>query len=130
MKEREHYGFEYSGVEDPSRMVPTLELTDEEVLKHLQKMLKGVSVVLLAVLEYSAKNPPPTVSYSFLYSGTFDSLSLYPLLLNLPCLVVLLFYRNWGIISLIQFPLMISLQMWRLGVVLLGHPRPVSLKLL
>ena len=32
MKEREHYGFEYSGAEDPSRMVPALELTDEEVL--------------------------------------------------------------------------------------------------
>ena len=122
MKERGHYGFEYSRVEDPSRMVPALELTDEEVLEHLQKMLKGVSVVLLVVLEYNAKNPPPAVSYSFLYSGTFDSLSLYPLLLNLPCLVVLLFYRNWGVISLIQFPLMISLQMWRLGVVLLGHP--------
>jgi len=122
LKERENYGFEYSGPEDPSRMVPALELTDEEVLERLQKMLKGVSIVPLAVLEYSANNPPPAVSCSFLYAGTFDSLLLYPLLLNLPCLVVLLFYRNWGVISLIQFPLMISLQMWRLGVVLLGHP--------
>ena len=75
-------------------MVPALELTDEEVLEHLQKMLKGVSVVLLAVLEYSANNPPPAVSCSLLYAGTFDSLSLYTLLLNLPCLIVLLFYRN------------------------------------
>ena len=58
LKEREHYGFEYSGAEDPSRMVPALELTDEEVLERLQKMLKGVSIVPLAVLEYSAKNPP------------------------------------------------------------------------
>ena len=66
MKEREHYGFEYSGVEDPSRMVPALELTDEEVLERLQKMLKGVSVVPLAVLEYSANNPPPAMSCSFL----------------------------------------------------------------
>ena len=39
-------------------MVPALELTDEEVLEHLQKMLKGVSVIPLAVLEYSANNPP------------------------------------------------------------------------
>ena len=39
-------------------MVPALELTDEEVLERLQKMLKGVSIVPLAVLEYSAKNPP------------------------------------------------------------------------
>ena len=58
LKERENYGFEYSGAEDPSRMVPTLELTDEEVLERLQKMLKGVSVVPLAVLEYSANNSP------------------------------------------------------------------------
>ena len=35
LKEREHLGFEYSGVEDPSCMVPALELTDEEVLEHL-----------------------------------------------------------------------------------------------
>jgi RecA-family ATPase len=41
LKEREHLGFEYSGVEDPSRMVPTLELTKEEVLERLRKVLKG-----------------------------------------------------------------------------------------
>ena len=35
LKERENLGFEYSGVEDPSRMVPALELTDEEVLERL-----------------------------------------------------------------------------------------------
>ena len=52
MKERENFGFEYSGAEDPSRMVPALELTDEEVLECLQKMLKGVSVVPHAVVEY------------------------------------------------------------------------------
>ena len=66
LKERENYGFEYSRAEDPSRMVPALELTYEEVLERLQKMLKGVSVVPLAVLEYSAKNSPSTVSCSFL----------------------------------------------------------------
>jgi len=47
-------------------MVPALELTDEEVLERLQKMLKGVTVVPLAVLEYSANNPPPAVSCFFL----------------------------------------------------------------
>ena len=47
LKERENYGFEYSRAEDPSRMVPALEWTGEEVLEHLQKMLKGVSVVPL-----------------------------------------------------------------------------------
>ena len=35
LKEHEHYGFKYSRAEDPSRMVPALELTDEEVLEHL-----------------------------------------------------------------------------------------------
>jgi hypothetical protein len=37
LKEREHYSFKYSRVEDPSRMVLALELTDEEVLEHLQR---------------------------------------------------------------------------------------------
>jgi hypothetical protein len=62
LKAREHYGFEYSGAEDPSRMVLALELTDEEVLEHLKKILKGVSVILHLVLEYHADNPPPAVS--------------------------------------------------------------------
>ena len=62
LKERENFGFEYSGAEDPSRMVPNLELTDEEVLERLQKMLKGASVVPLTISEYCAKNPPPAVS--------------------------------------------------------------------
>ena len=103
-------------------MVPALELTDEEVLERLQKMLKGVSVVPLAVLEYSANNPPLAMSCSFLMWVLLNVFCRIHFLLNLPCLVVLLFYRNWGVISLIQFPLMIVLQMWRLGVVLLGHP--------
>ncbi|XP_066329795.1 uncharacterized protein [Miscanthus floridulus] len=61
LKERGHLGFEYSGAEDSSRMVPALELTGEEVLERLQKMLKGVSVIPPAVPEYSANNPPPAV---------------------------------------------------------------------
>ena len=60
-------------------MVPALELTDEEVLEHLQKMLKGVSVISLAVLEYSAKNPPPAVSCFFLMRVLFVFPLLYPL---------------------------------------------------
>jgi hypothetical protein len=39
---RESYGFKYAGAEDPSRMVPTWELTEEEILEHLWKILKGV----------------------------------------------------------------------------------------
>ena len=75
MKEREHLGFEYSRAEDPSRMVPALELTDEEVLERLQKMLKGVSIVPPAVSEFSANNPPPAVSCLSLCLGTLCTLA-------------------------------------------------------
>ena len=121
LKERENYDFEYSRAEDPSRMVPALELTGEEVLERLQKMLKGVSVVPHAVLEYCANNPPPAVS-CFSYAGTFCIFfCCLHFLLNLSCLVVLLFYRNWGVTSLIRSPLMTALPLWRLGRVLLRH---------
>ena len=91
LKERENLGFEYSRAEDPSRMVPALELTDEEVLERLQKMLKGASVVPLTVSKYSANNPPPAVS-RFSFVRVFSVfLLLYPFLLNFPCLVVLFF---------------------------------------
>ena len=96
LKERENFVFEYSGVEDPSRMVPALQLTDEEVLEHLQKMLKGVSVILLAVLEYSANNLPPAVSCFFLCGYFLYFLCYLHFSLNLSRLVVLLFYRNWA----------------------------------
>jgi hypothetical protein len=51
-------------------MVPALELTNEEVLERLQKILKGVSVVSHTVPEYRADNPPPTVS-CFTFANTF-----------------------------------------------------------
>jgi hypothetical protein len=116
-----NFGFKYSRAEDPSRMVPTLELTDEEVLEHLQKMLKGVSVVPYAVPKYCANNPPPAVSYFFLCGYFLYFLCCLRFLLDLPRLVVLLFYRNWGITSLIRSPLMTALPWWRLGRILLGH---------
>jgi hypothetical protein len=91
LKERENLGFEYSRAEDPSRMVPALELTDEEVLERVQKMLKGASIVLLTVFEYSANNPPPAIS-RFLFMWVLSVfLLLYPFLLNFPCLVILFF---------------------------------------
>jgi hypothetical protein len=61
-------------------MVLALELTEEEVLEHLKKILKGVSVVPPTVFEYRVDNPPPAVSCftstsTFLYisfiAGTF-----------------------------------------------------------
>ena len=91
LKEREHLGFEYSGAEDPSRMVPALELTDEEVLERLQKMLKGASVVPLTVSKFSTSNLPPVVSRFLFVRVLSVFLLLYPFLLNFPCLVVLFF---------------------------------------
>jgi hypothetical protein len=58
LKARERYGFEYARAEDPSRMVPTQELTEEEVLGCLRKILKDTSVAPLQVKEYTATNPP------------------------------------------------------------------------
>lgn len=66
LKAREHFGFEYSGAEDPSHMVATTELSDGEVLARLQKILKGASVVPMIGFEYSASKPPPIVSFVFL----------------------------------------------------------------
>ena len=71
-------------------MVPALELTDEEVLERLQKMLKGASVVSLTVSEYSTNNPPPAISRFLFVRVLSVFLLLYPFLLNFPCLV--LFY--------------------------------------
>jgi hypothetical protein len=67
LKAREPYGFKYVGAEDLSRMVPTQELTEEEVLERLYKILKGVSVVSLRVDKFTTEKPPSTVSL-FLFS--------------------------------------------------------------
>jgi hypothetical protein len=72
LKERKHYGFEYSRAEDPSRMVPVLELTEEEVLERLKKVLKGVTIVPHIVLEYHADHLPPAIScFCFCFASTF-----------------------------------------------------------
>lgn len=68
LKVREHYGFEYIGAEDTSRMVVALELTDEEVLARLRKVLKGVSVVPPRIDEYDAAHPPLSVSSSLTFT--------------------------------------------------------------
>jgi hypothetical protein len=81
---RENYGFEYSRVEDPSWMVLALELI-EEVLEHLRKVLKGVTVVPHMVLEYHADHPPPSVS-CFVLCEYFLSFFLLLTLLFFGCL--------------------------------------------
>jgi hypothetical protein len=56
------YGFEYARAEDPSWMVPTQELTEEEVLGRLRKILKDASIAPLQVKEYTTTNPPSYIS--------------------------------------------------------------------
>jgi hypothetical protein len=43
-------------------MVSALELTEEEVLERLKKVLKGVTIVPHTVPKYHEYNPPPVVS--------------------------------------------------------------------
>jgi hypothetical protein len=91
LKAREHYGFEYSVAEDPSRIVSDLELTEEEVLEHLKKILKGVNVVPHTVPEYRADNPPPAVSCLSSMSTLFfifPSLLVLSVFISLTSLVV------------------------------------------
>ncbi|XP_066385746.1 uncharacterized protein [Miscanthus floridulus] len=121
LKERGHLGFEYSGAEDSSRMVPALELTGEEVLERLQNMLKGVSVIPPAVPKYSANNPPPAVSClsSFFFLFEFFMYSF--------CVRSCLVFLRLGVLSflcrcsvgtlLIRSALMFSLLWRRLGII-------------
>jgi phage-related protein len=67
LKVRERYGFEYAREEEPSRMVPTQELTEEEVLGRLHKVFKDASVAPLQVKEYTTTNLPPSVSCFLLF---------------------------------------------------------------
>ncbi|CAD6268891.1 unnamed protein product [Miscanthus lutarioriparius] len=61
LMQRVHYGFEYTGPSDPSRLVADAELTEETILERLGRILGGVSVMLARVDEYDAAHPPPTV---------------------------------------------------------------------
>jgi hypothetical protein len=74
LKARENYSFEYSRAEDPSSVVLALELTEEEVLERLKKILKGVSVIPHTVPKYRADNPPPAIS-CFTSASTFHYIS-------------------------------------------------------
>jgi hypothetical protein len=127
LKAREHYGFEYFKVEDPSRMVPALELTNEEVLERLKKILKGVSVVLHLVPEYRADNPPPAISC---FSSMSTLFFIFPLLLVLSfSLLSCCFTRRILVeISLNRSLLMTSLLGQKLWRTLLEHLQSVSLK--
>ena len=66
LMQRVHYGFEYTGPSDSSRLVPDVELPKEVVLEHLGRILCGVSVMPARVEEYDVVHPPPEVSGNLL----------------------------------------------------------------
>jgi hypothetical protein len=88
-------------------MVLALELTEEEGLEHLKKVLKGVTIIPHSVPEYCADHPPPTRScFCFCFASTFfRCLFLCEYFLSLLLLLILLLLvvcRTWGGISSIQ----------------------------
>ena len=61
LMQRVHFGFEYTGSPDPSRLILDVELSEEIVLEQLGRILSGVSVMPARVDEYDAAHPPPEV---------------------------------------------------------------------
>jgi hypothetical protein len=61
LKDRVHYGFEYTGCQDPTR-VTSNELSEGEVLERLQDILGVVSVIPYQFREHNHDHPPPTIS--------------------------------------------------------------------
>jgi hypothetical protein len=98
-------------------MVPALELTKEEVLERLRKVLKGVTIVLHVVPEYCGDNPLPAVScFTF---GEYFPLYIFCcwyFLSLIFCLFLLLWLscRNWDVTLLIRFLLMTTQLLRRL----------------
>ena len=61
LMQRVHFGFEYTGSLDPSRLILDAELSEEIILEWLGWILSGVSVMPACVDEYDAAHPPPEV---------------------------------------------------------------------
>ena len=61
LQERIHYGFEYTGPEDPTR-VTTNELTEGEVMERIQNMLASVQVIPYQYPEHDHQNPLAAIS--------------------------------------------------------------------
>ena len=80
LMQREHLGFEYTGADDSSRLVPNVELSEDEVLERLGKILSDVPCVPLRVEEFSASNPPPQVSLPLLsfFLSSFACIFIFP----------------------------------------------------
>lgn len=61
LQQRCHSGYEYTGVTDPSRLSPD-ELSTDEIMVRLKRMLKNVGLIPTIVREFSAANPPKPIS--------------------------------------------------------------------
>lgn len=61
LRERVNYGFEYTGLDDPTQMSRD-KLFEDEVLERIHGILKGVTVLPLKFEEYELQRPPPAVS--------------------------------------------------------------------
>ena len=85
LMQRVHYGFEYTGPSDPSRLVADAELTEEMILERLERILGGVSVMPARVDEYDAAHPPPAVCGNLLrvLLGSCTSYSIFDFFLLL-----------------------------------------------
>lgn len=58
LQERVHLGFEYEGINDPSRMAPE-DISDETVLMRLSRMFTGVAEKPVIIGELSREQPLP-----------------------------------------------------------------------
>jgi hypothetical protein len=61
LKERVHYGFEYTKYQDPTPVTPD-ELSEDEVLERLQDVLGVVSVIPYQFPECDHDHPPHAIS--------------------------------------------------------------------
>jgi hypothetical protein len=61
LKDRVHYGFEYTECQDPTR-VTSIELLESEVLERLQDVLGAILVIPYQFWEHNHEHPPPVVS--------------------------------------------------------------------
>jgi hypothetical protein len=75
--QRVHFGFEYTGSSNPSRLVLDADLPEETVLDRLGRILSGVSVMPAHVDEYDAAHPPPEVCVCFLSSFLLFIICIY-----------------------------------------------------
>lgn len=65
LMQREHFGFEYTEINDSSHIKEVVELSDEELIERMEQILASVPCTPPRVVEYDAGNPPPEVCLFF-----------------------------------------------------------------